>query len=507
MRSIYVRAIFSLTFMCAAWFAAPAPVKGVTPTGVYPLLDCVTYDAPDNIVTAIFGYVSTNSDTVLIPVGPDNKFTSDPADRGQSIFFFPGTNHDAFEVTFSLSNTPQITWSLLGHTVTASNNPALYCSSGAFTYQGRLTDGGTPANGTYDLQFQLFPGITNTSNLGTIQLEDVQVTNGVFTVQLNFTSNQLSQGPYLEVGVRPGAQTGAYTILSPRQVITTAPYAMTSAYAIKAGDSSTLGGISAGDYVTRFNLGTSGSPSFIVNGTSQQTANFNISGNGTVGGAFTANTVSANSSTNLVVNAQSSSTIGTWFRLQNTSTGGHNWNLISTGSGNGEGAGKLIFNDQTAANTAMTIEPNGNITIAGTLAVTTLGSAGSTSLCLNSLNQISSCSSSLRYKTNVAPFSFGLNLISRLRPISFDWKTGGMRDVGFGAEDVAAINPLFVTYNARGEVEGVKYDRLSVVFVNAFKEQQAQIEQQQNQLKNQQNQIDALKKLVCLDHPNTDVCK
>jgi hypothetical protein len=26
----------------------------------------------------------------------------------------------------------------------------------AFTYQGRLTDGGTPANGTYDLRFRLF---------------------------------------------------------------------------------------------------------------------------------------------------------------------------------------------------------------------------------------------------------------------------------------------------------------------------------------------------------------
>lgn len=51
-----------------------------------------------------------------------------------------------------------------------------------------------------------------------------------------------------------------------------------------------------------------------------------------------------------------------------------------------------------------------------------------------------------------------------------------MLDVGFGAEDVAKINPLFVTYNDKGEIEGVKYDRLSVVFVNGFKEQQAQIE-------------------------------
>jgi hypothetical protein len=71
---------------------------------------------------------------------------------------------------------------------------------------------------------------------------------------------------------------------------------------------------------------------------------------------------------------------------------------------------------------------------------------------------------------------------------------------------VAKINPLFVTYNQAGQVEGVKYDRFSTVFVNAFKEQQTQIEQQQEQIKKQQTEIDALKKLVCADHPNAEVC-
>ena len=145
--------------------------------------------------------------------------------------------------------------------------------------------------------------------------------------------------------------------------------------------------------------------------------------------------------------------------------------------------------------------------VPGSLTVATLGTAGRTKLCLNASNQIADCSSSLRYKTNIAPFSSGLKLISRLRPISFDWKTDGQRDVGFGAEEVAAINPLFVIYNSKGQVEGVKYDRLSVAFVNAFKEQQSQIEQQRDQIRKQQNQIDALRKLVCLDHPNADVCK
>lgn len=150
-----------------------------------------------------------------------------------------------------------------------------------------------------------------------------------------------------------------------------------------------------------------------------------------------------------------------------------------------------------------------------------LGAAGSTQLCRNANNEVSTCSSSLRYKTNIAPFSFGLSLVQRLHPIRFQWKDGGMKDVGFGAEDVAAVEPLLVTYNDQGRAEGVKYDRISTVLVNAVKEQQAQIETQQAELRRQQAQIEAqgqqlkqqqtliegLKKVFCQQNPNADMCR
>ena len=110
---------------------------------------------------------------------------------------------------------------------------------------------------------------------------------------------------------------------------------------------------------------------------------------------------------------------------------------------------------------------------------TFLGSAGSIPLCLNGSAKVSNCSSSLRYKTSLHPFTGGLNLINRLHPITFKWKADQSPDLGLGAEDVAAVEPLLVTHNANGEVEGVKYDRLSAVFINAFKEQQNQIERLQ----------------------------
>jgi hypothetical protein len=54
-----------------------------------------------------------------------------------------------------------------------------------------------------------------------------------------------------------------------------------------------------------------------------------------------------------------------------------------------------------------------------------LGSNGSTSLCLNANEEISWCSSSLRYKTSVETFSRGLDVVGKLRPIRFDWKANG----------------------------------------------------------------------------------
>lgn len=123
------------------------------------------------------------------------------------------------------------------------------------------------------------------------------------------------------------------------------------------------------------------------------------------------------------------------------------------------------------------ISPLAKLDVAGTVKVDLLAGGGSEPLCRNSVfNTIATCSSSLRYKTEVGPFTAGLDLINRLRPVSFTWKEGGARDLGFVAEDVNEVEPLLVTQNDTGDIEGVKYDRLNVVLVNAIKEQQSEIE-------------------------------
>ena len=113
----------------------------------------------------------------------------------------------------------------------------LFLSTGAavaqtttFSYQGRLSDSGTPANGIFDLQFTLY----DTADVGTGALQgspntvtnpSVQVTDGVFTVQLDFGASAFSGGDrFLEINVRHAGDP-SYTTLATRQQLTS-PYSL-----------------------------------------------------------------------------------------------------------------------------------------------------------------------------------------------------------------------------------------------------------------------------------------
>ncbi|MGP8201172.1 MAG: hypothetical protein ACLQU4_16905 [Limisphaerales bacterium] len=103
----------------------------------------------------------------------------------------------------------------------------------AFTYQGQLSAGGAPANGGYDFTFALFN--TNSTNAGqigdTLTNLDVAVSNGLFTVNLDFGPVFAGDATWLAVAVRPNGGAG-FTALNPLQELTPTPYAI---YAPSAG--------------------------------------------------------------------------------------------------------------------------------------------------------------------------------------------------------------------------------------------------------------------------------
>ncbi|MFK7958455.1 MAG: hypothetical protein AB8B96_20355 [Lysobacterales bacterium] len=96
-----------------------------------------------------------------------------------------------------------------------------------FTYQGELNASNQPANGAYDFEFQLYDQETGGLPLALVPVDDVQVTDGIFTVGLDFgASNVVGDRLWLELSVRDGASTGGYVGLLPRQEVTAAPYAL-----------------------------------------------------------------------------------------------------------------------------------------------------------------------------------------------------------------------------------------------------------------------------------------
>src|SRR5215831_7693752 len=83
-----------------------------------------------------------------------------------------------------------------------SLEPLAFGQGTAFTYQGRLNDGANPANGSYDLTFTLFA----TNSLGSpvagpLTNTATALTNGLFTVTLDFGNQFPGDARWLEIGV------------------------------------------------------------------------------------------------------------------------------------------------------------------------------------------------------------------------------------------------------------------------------------------------------------------
>lgn len=105
--------------------------------------------------------------------------------------------------------------------------------SNAFTYQGELRTVGAPANGSFDMQFALFNGLIGGTQLSTtVTVLSVPVSNGLFTVPIDFGPGQFDDRVlFLEVRVR-AAGNGVFEPLSPRTEITATPYALASKLAL-----------------------------------------------------------------------------------------------------------------------------------------------------------------------------------------------------------------------------------------------------------------------------------
>ncbi|MFO1460518.1 MAG: hypothetical protein U1G08_14050 [Verrucomicrobiota bacterium] len=97
----------------------------------------------------------------------------------------------------------------------------------AFSYQGRLSQAGRPANGSFDFRLILYDADVGGSQVGPILTnESVLVVQGVFVTSVDFGPKAFEgQARWLEIAVRPEGG-GVFTGLNPRQALAAAPYAL-----------------------------------------------------------------------------------------------------------------------------------------------------------------------------------------------------------------------------------------------------------------------------------------
>lgn len=107
--------------------------------------------------------------------------------------------------------------------------------SEAFTYQGQLKLHGVPLTEQVDVKYTLFDSeFATTAVAGPLSFDGnifpaIQVTNGLFSTELDFGPGALQLGQYLEIEVRSPhdpSDANPYTTLMPRQQISAAPFAL-----------------------------------------------------------------------------------------------------------------------------------------------------------------------------------------------------------------------------------------------------------------------------------------
>lgn len=374
-----------------------------------------------------------------------------------------------------------------------------------FSFQGKLYGAGGTVSSSRDMIFRLWDETAGVQIGSDVLKQDVQLSNGIFAVQLDFGSAAFTGADrWIEISVSlPGESN--YTTLSPRQKLNSAPYSIKSLNsdtaqaantAITATNSQQLGGVAANQYVLTSDGRMSNarnplpnSPSYIQNQFGgAQSSNFFISGTGRANSLIATN-IGVNTATptaplEVAGNVLTSGSQAGFLFADRGPTPSH-WLLYASGF-----SARLLLGGVDK----LVIGPT------GILSTTNLASGTSNHACWNTATgEFSFCSSSRRYKTDIVDYTHGLDLLTKLRPVTFKWRSNNKEDIGFIAEEVSDIEPLLAFKNKSDEIEGVNYGQISTILVNAVKQQQEQIDAQAKQ-------IDQLMKLVCVANPSAEAC-
>jgi lysophospholipase L1-like esterase len=168
--------------------------------------------------------------------------------------------------------------------------------STTFQYQGRLNDQGGPATGSYDLAFSIYDASANGDQVGPVVTNSATaVSNGWFFVSLDFGNIFNGNNYWLQIAARTNGD-GDFTLLTPRQPITSVPYAITARNAVGL-----TGSLSAAQISGTVPLGNLPA-SLVTNGTTGLNLGGVFSGNGAgLSGVFASNLITDTSVISVVM--------------------------------------------------------------------------------------------------------------------------------------------------------------------------------------------------------------
>jgi hypothetical protein len=116
---------------------------------------------------------------------------------------------------------------------------------------------------------------------------------------------------------------------------------------------------------------------------------------------------------------------------------------------------------------------------------------------VNSLGQLGTSPSSLRYKEQVRNMGDSTSALMKLRPVTFLYKpeyADGERTLQYGliAEEVAKVYPELVAYDKDGQPYSVRYQYLSMMLLNEMQKQYHRAEAEAKVITAQEQKIDQL---------------
>jgi hypothetical protein len=302
----------------------------------------------------------------------------------------------------------------------------------SFTYQGLLESSGSPYSGAADLRFMLFDAASAGNQVGTtLDVPGATIASGQFTAALDFGGLAFNGDErWLQIEVRAPAGAGAYVPLTPRQHLSAAPYALWA----MSGNPGPPG--PPGDSHWQIDgTATYYSAGFVGVGTSAPLTPLHVvaSGDGV--------TVTTSVGSAVTGTSQGASSVGV-FGWASSSTG-QNAGVVGR-SDSPDGAGVRGLNTTL---TGFDFYAQGAGVDYG-------------------------APSSRRWKSDVRPIDDPLEKLARIRGVYYTWDAqhGGHHDVGMIAEEVGAVLPEIVRYEANGvDALGMDYGKITPLLVEAIK--------------------------------------